>query len=111
MLIAAALTTSVSAQKTQTITYQSIPGVKPRNVIFILSDDHRYDFMGFTGKVPGLKTPNLDRIALEGAHLENAFVTTSLCSPQLHIQSPGNILKSRITNQIIYLVRIFFYII
>ncbi len=27
---------------------------KPRNVIFILSDDHRFDYMGFTGKVPFL---------------------------------------------------------
>jgi len=54
---------------------------KPRNVIYILSDDHRYDFFGFTGKVPWLKTPNLDKLALEGAHLQNAFCTTSLSSP------------------------------
>ena len=52
-----------------------------KNVIFILSDDHRYDFMGFTGKVPWLKTPAMDKMAREGAHLQNAFVTTSLCSP------------------------------
>jgi len=55
--------------------------VKPRNVIFILTDDHRYDFMGFTGKVPWLETPNMDRMAMEGAWFQNAFVTTSLCSP------------------------------
>lgn len=55
--------------------------VRPRNIIFILADDHRYDFMGFTGKVPGLKTPNLDRLAREGAHVQNAFVSTALCSP------------------------------
>ena len=54
---------------------------KPRNVIYILSDDHRYDFFGFTSKVPWLKTPNLDKLALEGAHLQNAFCTTSLSSP------------------------------
>ena len=54
---------------------------EPRNIIFILTDDHRYDYMGFTGKVPWLKTPNLDRLAAEGAYLPNAFVTTSLCSP------------------------------
>lgn len=54
---------------------------KPKNIIFILSDDHRYDFMGFTGKVAGLQTPNLDRLAREGAHLQNAFVSTALCSP------------------------------
>ncbi len=52
-----------------------------QNIIFILSDDHRYDFMGFTGKVPFLETPNMDRMAGEGAHMKNAFVTTSLCSP------------------------------
>lgn len=63
------------------LSFQKIPGTKPRNVIFILSDDHRFDFMGFTGKVPGLQTPNLDRLANEGAHFVNAFVTTALCSP------------------------------
>lgn len=57
------------------------PKQKPRNVIFILTDDHRYDYMGFTGKVPWLKTPNMDQLAREGAYLPNAFVTTSLCSP------------------------------
>lgn len=52
-----------------------------RNVIFILTDDHRYDYMGFTDKVPWLKTPNMDRLAGEGVYFQNAFVTTSLCSP------------------------------
>lgn len=52
-----------------------------KNVILILADDHRHDFMGFTGKVPFLRTPGMDRIAREGAHLKNAFVTTALCSP------------------------------
>jgi len=54
---------------------------KPMNIIFILCDDHRYDFMGFMNKVPGLQTPGMDRMAREGAHMKNAFVTTALCSP------------------------------
>lgn len=58
-----------------------INGVKPRNVVFILTDDHRFDFMGFTGKVPWLKTPNMDRLAREGAYFRNTYVTTALCSP------------------------------
>lgn len=37
--------------------------------------------MGFTGKVPWLETPNMDRLAGEGAYFPNTFVTTSLCSP------------------------------
>ncbi|HOO56164.1 MAG TPA: sulfatase-like hydrolase/transferase [bacterium] len=50
------------------------------NIIFILSDDHRYDAFGFMDK-PWLKTPNMDRLAAEGVHFTNSFVTTSLCSP------------------------------
>lgn len=53
-----------------------------KNIIFILSDDHRYDYMGFHEKSPDfLQTPGMDRMAEEGAHIANAFVTTSLCSP------------------------------
>ena len=55
---------------------------KPWNFVVILSDDHRYDFLGFHENAPKfLETPNLDRLAREGAHFANAFVTTSLCSP------------------------------
>jgi N-acetylglucosamine-6-sulfatase len=59
---------------------QGIEGAKPRNVVFILSDDHRYDAMSFMGH-QFAQTPNMDAMASEGVHLENAFVTTSLCSP------------------------------
>ncbi|MBN1782071.1 sulfatase [bacterium] len=54
---------------------------KVRNIILILADDHRYDFMGFMGKPAFLETPALDRMARQGAHITNATVTTSLCSP------------------------------
>src|SRR5687768_10447564 len=50
------------------------------NVIFIITDDQRWDCMGAAGH-PFLKTPNMDRIAREGAMFTNAFVTTPLCSP------------------------------
>lgn len=57
-----------------------IADVKPRSVVFILVDDHRYDAMGFMDH-PFLETPNLDRLARNGAHFTAAYVTTSLCSP------------------------------
>ncbi len=58
------------------------PPAGQRNILLILSDDHRHDFMGFMEQAPAfLETPHLDRIASEGAHLINAFVSTSLCSP------------------------------
>jgi N-acetylglucosamine-6-sulfatase len=53
---------------------------KKRNLVFILSDDHRFDAMSAAGH-PWLKTPNLDRVLNKGVHLRNAFVTTALCSP------------------------------
>src|SRR5271154_3937880 len=56
-------------------------GGKKRNILFILSDDHRYDALGFMKTQPFLQTPNMDLLAKEGAHLKNAFVTTALCSP------------------------------
>lgn len=50
------------------------------NVIFLLTDDLRWDQMGCAGH-PVLRTPAMDRLAREGARFKNAFVTTSLCSP------------------------------
>ena len=50
------------------------------NVVFVLSDDLRWDAMGVAGH-PFLKTPNIDRLANEGVRFRNAFCTSSLCSP------------------------------
>ncbi len=63
------------------VTVKRVPDAKPRNVIFILSDDHRYDYMGFLDRVPWLRTPTMDFMAQNGAYVRNAFVTTSLSSP------------------------------
>ncbi len=59
---------------------EPIPGAKPRNIVFVLIDDMRYDAFSFMGH-PFLRTPNLDALARGGVHCRNAFVTTSLCSP------------------------------
>jgi len=50
------------------------------NIVFILTDDQRWDCLSCAGH-PFLKTPNIDRIAAEGAYFNNAFVTLPLCSP------------------------------
>ena len=83
-------------ERTPTASVQAlpqIPGAKPRNVVFILADDHRYDAMGFMGH-PFLETPNMDRARACGRHLRNAFVTTALCSP-----SRASILTGRYAHQ------------
>ena len=50
------------------------------NVLFILTDDQRWDCLGLAGHSQ-LKTPNIDRLGQEGVYFKNAFCTTSLCSP------------------------------
>ncbi len=78
LVVAAALV----APGTALATAQEEGPAAPRNIVFILSDDHRYDFMSFMEAAPDfLQTPGLDRMAAGGMHLANAFVTTSLCSP------------------------------
>ena len=52
----------------------------PPNIIFILTDDHRYDTMGIMNH-PHLETPCMDKTAREGIYFTQAFATTSLCSP------------------------------
>ena len=62
------------------VNVERIAGAKPLNVVFILSDDHRYDVMSFL-KHPWVKTPAMDAMARDGVYFQNAIVTTSLCSP------------------------------
>jgi N-acetylglucosamine-6-sulfatase len=71
---------SSSVYPSEVVPLETIEDAAPRNVVFILSDDHRYDAMGFMGH-PFLETPAMDSIAADGVHLKNAFVSTSLCSP------------------------------
>ena len=52
---------------------------KRPNIIFFLSDDHRWDRLGCAGH-PFLKTPTMDRLAANGARFSNMFVTTSICA-------------------------------
>jgi len=53
---------------------------RPPNVIVILVDDLRWDELGVAGH-PFVETPNIDRLAGEGALFTNAFHAVSLCSP------------------------------
>ena len=50
------------------------------NIIFILIDDQRHDFLSFRDH-PWLETPHIDRLAENSVYFDHAYVTTSLCSP------------------------------
>ena len=49
------------------------------NVIFILTDDQRWDAMGYPHNSI-IQTPNMDQLAREGVYFENSFVTTPICA-------------------------------
>ena len=50
------------------------------NILIILADQMRYDCAGFSGN-PDVKTPHLDRLAMEGVCFDEAFASYPLCRP------------------------------
>ena len=53
---------------------------RPPNIVFLLTDDQRYDTLGCNGN-PIIHTPHLDALARRGVSFDRAFVTTSICAP------------------------------
>lgn len=53
---------------------------KRPNIVFIFSDDHAYQAISAYGNKV-IQTPGIDRLAKEGALLENNFVANSICGP------------------------------
>ena len=61
---------------------QPVQAERP-NIVFIMSDDHAYQAISAYGSELSklAPTPNIDRIARNGALFENSYVTNSLCGP------------------------------
>ncbi|WP_437919989.1 sulfatase family protein [Sphingobacterium sp. LRF_L2] len=66
---------------------------KKPNILFIFSDDHAYQAIGAYGNKYA-KTPNIDKIANEGAVFQNFLVTNSICGP-----SRANLLTGKYSHQ------------
>ncbi|EPR68703.1 sulfatase-like hydrolase/transferase [Cyclobacterium qasimii] len=49
------------------------------NIIFILTDDQRWDALGYAGN-DLIHTPEMDKLAEEGSYFQNALVTTPICA-------------------------------
>lgn len=60
----------------------TLPPDKRPNVVIILGDDQAWSDYGFMGHTV-IKTPNLDKLAAEGAVFPNGYVPTSLCRASL----------------------------
>ena len=61
---------------------------KQPNIIFIMSDDHAFQAVSAYGHKLN-NTPNIDRIAKEGAIFNNGFVTNSICAPSRAVMLTG----------------------
>ena len=61
------------------ITVSAHAAGKP-NIVFVISDDHRYDMLGAAGNT-SVHTPNLDRLAKEGTNFRQGTVHVPQCSP------------------------------
>lgn len=59
------------------------PKQTPPNILFIMSDDHASHAISAYGGIYDeiAPTPNIDRIAEEGAILRNVFCTNAICGP------------------------------
>ena len=51
-----------------------------KNILFIMCDQLRYDYLGCTGH-PSIKTPNIDMLATKGMLFENSYCNAPLCGP------------------------------
>lgn len=58
----------------------SVSAADKPNILFLLSDDHSYPYLGCYGN-PDVKTPNLDRLAGEGLRCDRMFVCCPQCVP------------------------------
>lgn len=79
------ISTTSEALPQASISYASdreIPRAAPGSpdIVFVLVDDLRWDALSFLGH-PYIETPNIDKLRSQGAWMQNAFVTTSICCP------------------------------
>ena len=58
------------------------------NIVFIMSDDHAFQAVSAYGHNLN-NTPNIDRIAEEGAIFNKGFVTNSICAPSRAVMLTG----------------------
>lgn len=55
-------------------------GDKRPNILFITTDEQRFDCLGAYGN-PVIQTPHLDRLAAEGVRFDRAYVQNPMCMP------------------------------
>lgn len=54
--------------------------VRPKNILFIMADQLRFDYLGCTGH-PTIKTPNIDALAARGVNFTRTYCQAAVCGP------------------------------
>jgi choline-sulfatase len=54
--------------------------VEPPNIVVMLSDEHAGSAAGWAGH-PGVRTPNLDRLAAQSVSFDRAYTNSPMCVP------------------------------
>ncbi len=65
---------------TGSLAFALSPKVEKPNIIFLMTDDQRWDNMGCYGR-PEFNTPNIDQLSEQGVTFDNAFYTVAICMP------------------------------
>jgi arylsulfatase A-like enzyme len=71
---------------------------KPRNILFIMCDQLRHDYLGCYGH-PTLKTPNIDKLAARGVRFTKAYVQSTICGPSRMCAYTGRYMRSHGSTQ------------
>ncbi|MGJ8639003.1 MAG: sulfatase-like hydrolase/transferase [Opitutaceae bacterium] len=69
---------AVDAEPTQQ--ERAFAAVKRPNIVFLLTDDQRWDMLGCYGRTDVI-TPNIDKLAAEGVTFDNAYYAVAICMP------------------------------
>lgn len=69
----------------------------PRNILFIMCDQLRFDYLGCTGH-PHLRTPNIDALAARGVRFDRAYVQSPICGPSRMSFYTGRYMRSHGSN-------------
>ncbi len=70
---------------------------KPRNVLFIMCDQLRFDYLSCAGH-PHLQTPNIDSLAARGVRFTRAYVQSPVCGPSRMSFYTGRYMRSHGSN-------------
>ncbi|MGJ8643005.1 MAG: sulfatase-like hydrolase/transferase [Luteolibacter sp.] len=76
-----------------TVTFSLAEAEKPPNIVFVMTDDQRWDTLGCYGR-PEFKTETIDQLSAEGVTFDNAYHAVAICCPSRATMMSGRYFAS-----------------